>query len=142
MPSLYRLFNREAEASNRSSNLIDATLGPVDAIGVAVVDSWRLVMQVASTDKDNWSRSLQWLCLFARSGVDIPIRTYLAFSSLATKFEASLLECILLVEAALSSAWLKSMGRQELQSMFSVLHSRLAPQVLECLRSRMHFSEA
>jgi hypothetical protein len=142
MPSLYRLFNRESEGGNRFSNLFDSSLGPSDAVGMAVVDSWRLVMKVASTNKDGWSRSLQWLCLFARSGVDIPVPTYSAFSSLADKFEASLPECVLLVEAALSSTWLKSIGRQELQNMFSVLHSRLALQVLDCLRSKVHLSEA
>jgi len=142
MPSLYRLFNREAEGGNRSSVLIDASLGPADAVGMAVVDSWRLVMRVASTDKDGWSRSLRWLCVFARSGVDIPVPTYLAFASLANKFEASLPECDLLVEAALSSTWLKSMGRQELQTMFSALHSRLTPQILDSLRSKIHHSEA
>jgi hypothetical protein len=142
MSSLYRLFNREGEGGNRSSVLIDASLGPADAVGMAVVESWRLVMRVASTDKDSWSRSLQWLCVFARSGVDIPVPTYLAFSSLANKFEASLPECVLLVEAALSSTWLKSMGRQELQTMFSALHSRLAPQLLDSFRSKVHLSEA
>src|SRR6202167_2151005 len=132
MPSLYRLFNRETEGSNRFSSLSDASLGPADAVGMAVVDSWRLVMKVASTDKNGWSRSLRWLCVFARSGVDIPVPTWLAFASLASKFEASLPECDLLVEAALSSTWLKWMGRQGVQTMFSELHSRLAPQVLDC----------
>jgi hypothetical protein len=142
MPSLYRLFNREPEGGNRSSVLVDPSLGPTDAVGMAVVDSWRLVMKVASTDKDSWDRSLQWLCVFARSGVDIPVPTYLTFSSLAYKFQASLSECVLLVEAALSSTWLKSMGRQELQTMFSALHSLLTPQLLDCLRSKAYLSEA
>lgn len=142
MPSLYRLFNREADGGSRSNSSIDASLGPADAVGLAVVDSWRLVMKVASADKDSWSRSVQWLCVFARSGVDIPVPTFLAFSSLANKFQASLPECVLLVEAAFSSTWLKSMGRQELQTMFSALHSHLAPQILDCLRSKMNLWEA
>jgi hypothetical protein len=142
MPSLYRLFNRETEGGNRLSTLIDASLGPADAIGMAVVDSWRLIMKVASTDKDSWSRSLKWLCVFARSGVDIPVPAYLTFSSLGNTFQASLPECVLLVEAALSSTWLKSIGRQELQIMFSALHSRLASQLLDCLQSKTHLLEA
>lgn len=101
---------------------------------MAVADAWRLVMKVASADKEGWCRSLQWLCVFARSGVDIPVSTYLAFSSLAVKFEATLLECELLVEAALSSSWLKSMGRQQLQKMFSALHSHLAPEVIVAIQ--------
>lgn len=142
MPSLYRLFNRETDGGNRFSTLIDASLGPVDVVGAAVVDSWRLVMKVASADKEGWIRSLKWLCVFARSGVEIPVATYKTFSTLAAKFAATLSECALLVEAAFSSTWLKSLGRQELQTIFSALHTRLSPQILEYLRSKTHVDEA
>lgn len=100
-----------------------------------------MVMQVASTSKESWIRSLQWLCVFARSGVDIPVPIYITFSSLANKFDASLLECGLLVEAVLSSTWLKSMGRQELQTIFSTLHARLASQVLDHLKAKIHLPD-
>lgn len=142
MPSLSRLFNRETEGGGRFSTSVDSSIGPADAIGSAVVDSWRVVMKVASTDKEGWRRSLRWLCVFARSGVDIPVSTYMAFSSLGSKFEASLTDCVLLVDAALSSTWLKSMSRQELQAMISALHSRLAPEILENLRVKRHLSES
>lgn len=114
----------------------------MDAVGSAVLDSWRVVMKVASTNKEGWRQSLQWLCVFARSGVDIPVSTYMTFSSLGSRFKASLTDCVLLVDAALSSTWLKSVGRQELQTMISALHSRLAPEISENLRIKMHLSES
>lgn len=142
MPSLFRLFNREIEGANRFSSLVDASFGPVDAVGTAVVDSWRLIMRVASADKEGWSRSLTWLCVFARSGVEIPVTTYKMFASLATEFSATLFECALLVEAAFISTWIKSMGRQELQIIFSALHSHLASQILESISSNVDVDDA
>ena len=109
---------------------------------MTVADAWRLVMKVASVDKEGWCRSLQWLCVFARSGVDIPVSTYLAFSSFAVKFGATLLECELLVEAALSSSWLKSMGRQHLQEMFSTLHVHLTPEVITAIKDPRRLTNA
>lgn len=131
MPSLLRLFNRESEGGGRFSTSTDIS---IDATGSAVADSWRVVMNVASADIEGWRRSLHWLCLFARSGVDIPVSTYMTFSSLGIKFNATLIDYVLLVDAALSSTWLKSMGRQELQVIVSALHSRLAPEILENFR--------
>lgn len=109
---------------------------------MAVPDAWRPVMKIASADKEGWCRSLQWLCLFARSGVDIPVSTYLTFSSFAVKFGATLIECELLVEAALSSSWLKSMGHQHLQKMFSTLHSHLTPEVLVAIKDPQRLPDA
>ena len=49
----------------------------------------------------------QWICLFARSGVEVPISTFMEFSQLASSFDISLLDGLELAMAGLSSAWLK-----------------------------------
>lgn len=133
MPSLGRLLSQESDNSGRHSSLNEMTL-PTDGVGLAALDCWRVVMNNASTSKQDWTRTLEWLCVLARSGVDIPVKTFLQFSSLAIKYDASALECYLLSDAALSATWLKSNGRQTLQKMFSDLHSKLGPSLIDLLQ--------
>jgi hypothetical protein len=136
MVSLQRLFQRETESGNRYSSMIDSTLGPTDNGRTVAIDPWRVVMDFASRSKEDLTNSLQWLCLFATSGVDIPVSTYMLFSSSAKRFNTGLTDALWLVEAAMRSTWLKSMGRQQLQAMFSSLHSHLASEVLHCLQTK------
>jgi hypothetical protein len=141
MVSLLRLFQRETESGNRSSSMIDGTLGPTDNGRTMAVDPWRVVIDFASRSKEELRNSFRWLCLFATSGVDIPVATYLHFSSSAERFGICLTDTLWLVEAALRSTWLKSMGRQHLQAMFSSLHSHLASEVLHCLQNKTGLPE-
>lgn len=87
------------------------------------------------------SRGLQWLYHFARSNVEIPLTTFKKFSALVTEFDSSLTDSLLLAKSVLSSTWLKSMGRQQLQSLFSELHGRLAPRIVEYLRGGTQVNE-
>ncbi|KAJ7774854.1 hypothetical protein B0H16DRAFT_1508657 [Mycena metata] len=132
MQSLYRLFPRETDASQRFSAALDLTI-TTETGGAAVLDPWRVVMSVGSQSEGGFSQSLQWLCAFARSGVDIPVSIFERFSSLATDFQASLSDSTLLVESLLAVSWLKPTGRSELQNVLASLHSRLLPHVLQCL---------
>ncbi|KAF7338262.1 hypothetical protein MVEN_02051500 [Mycena venus] len=136
MPSLYRLFPRETDPSQRFSTAPDST---VTAEGVgAPLDPWRVVMDIGSQSQDGFSRSLQWLCTFARSGVDIPLSIFERFSSLATDFHSSLSDSMLLVESLLASNWLKPSSRHQVQNIIASLHSRLLPHILECLAAGVH----
>ena len=47
----------------------------------------------------------------------------------------------LLVHAALLTTWLKSIGRQELQVMFAQILDRLAPHLIEGVKSEETFPE-
>lgn len=141
MPALHRLFPRETEMSQRPGTIIDLGTVLADGNGAISSDPWRIVLSTASTSRTGLLRSLQWLCLFARSGIEIPINIYLRFSTLTKQFDASLTDSLLLVEALMSSTWLKSIGRQELQSVFTGLHSRLASRVLDGLQSKEGFSD-
>ena len=135
MPSLYRLFPREVETSHRLSTALDPTAAQTDNTAPVTIDPWRVVTDIAKASRDGLSRSLQWLCVFSRSGVDIPVSTYMQFSSLVTKSDIPLANSLLLVNAAMMSSWLKSMGRHQLQMMFSAIHAQLAPHVLDCLKN-------
>ena len=133
LPSLLRLFPEE---KSRFSATFDSALPNVEVKGLAVSDPWLLILGWASKSREGLSRSLHCLCVFARSGVDIPISTFTEFSSLTTKLGVSLTDSLLLVGAAFSSTYLKSMGRQDLQTVLSSLHFRLASHVLHCLRTK------
>ncbi|KAJ7774577.1 hypothetical protein DFH07DRAFT_865871 [Mycena maculata] len=132
MPSLLRLFPREADPSQRFSSAVDP---PTTAEGVAgtSVDPWRVVTEVGFQSQDGFSRSLQWLCAFARSGVDVPVSIYERYSFLAKGFEASLSDSTLLVDALLASTWLKPTARNQMQDILASLHARLLPHILELL---------
>jgi hypothetical protein len=129
------------DAGGRSSVAVDVTLTNTDSNGQTTIDPWRVVMGVAK-NQEGVLNALSWLCLFARSGVDIPISIFMGFSSLVQSFNISLTDALVFVEAAMSSIWLKSMGRQQLQSLFSSLHSHLAPEVLHRLQTRNELPDA
>ncbi|KAJ7709877.1 hypothetical protein B0H17DRAFT_1029591 [Mycena rosella] len=136
MPSLYRIFPRDTDPSQRFSTAGDPS-ATVDGVGISL-DPWRVVIDAGSQSGHGFSRSLQWLCAFARSGVDVPVSIFERFASLATKFLASLTDSVLLVDALLASSWLKPTGRNQLQQVVASLHSRLLPHILECLAAGVH----
>ena len=135
MPSLLRLFPEE---KSRFSTIVNSTLTTAaDVKTVTTPDPWRVLLGLATQTSEGLSRSLHGLCVFARSGVDIAVPIFFQFSSAISGFGGpSLADSLLLVEAVYCSAYLKSIGRQELQGMLSSLHFRLAPHVLHCLRTR------
>lgn len=136
MPSLLRLFPRETDPSQRFSAVDPSTT--TEGVAITSIDPWRVVTEVASQSKDGFSRSLQWLCVFARSGVDVPVAIFELFSSLATDFQTSLSDSTLLVNALLASSWLKPTGRNQLQNILASLHSRLLSHILECLAAGLN----
>jgi hypothetical protein len=136
MPSLLRLFPRESDPSQRFSSA-DPTI-IAEGVGGTPIDPWRVLMDVGSQSQDGFSRSLQWLCTFARSGVDVPVSIFERFSFLAVDFHASLADSMLLVESLLASSWLKPTNRHQLQNILASLHSRLLSHILECLAAGVH----
>lgn len=83
--------------------------------------------------KDSLSRSLQWLCILASSGVEISDANLLRYPNIMTRYENPLSDALTLVRAVLSSVWLRSIGRQGLQRLFGLLHAHYTPEVLESL---------
>ncbi|OBZ75571.1 hypothetical protein A0H81_04216 [Grifola frondosa] len=140
LTSLSRLFNREIETSQRFS-IFDSRLTMSDANNLSTVNPLRVVIDTATGSKTGFEQTLHWLCLFVRSGVDISVPTFMQFASLAQKFGATLDQCSSLVKAVLWSAWLRSMGRQELQSVIALVHSYTRMHVVERLQSRSSLSQ-
>ncbi|CAK5277405.1 unnamed protein product [Mycena citricolor] len=134
MPTLLRLFPRDADLSQRHSTYGDlANLAQMSA----QTDPWRVVVDTASQSRDGFLRSIEWLCCFARSGVEISAAVFERFSSLAPLFHASLEESTLLVEAIMAATWLRPASRERLQAVIASLHTLLLPRLVEDLAARL-----
>jgi hypothetical protein len=143
MLSVLRLYSLEAEATGRSSSIVDAPPAiKQDGATTAAVDPWHVVLAAASKSKESLSHALRWLCLFARSGVDIPVPVFLDFSSWAVRFNIDLGDGLLLVTATFSAICMRSIGRQQLHTLFSSMHCLLAPQIVHCLQTGSGMEDA
>lgn len=96
---------------------------------------------IAHSSAEGFRRGLEWLSLFACSGVDIPLSTFQELASEAWRFQASLTDCITLVKACLYSSWLRSIGRQDLQATIATLLVYLEPEILSNIRLRENMGE-
>lgn len=133
---LIRLFNKDAEATGRGSvTLENSVLVAVDIGRLATVDPWKILFQVASESKEGLETGLRWFCIFARSGVEIPVSRFQQMLGLV-RFELSWEDSKLLIDALFCATWLRSLGRQELQTIVSNIHVSVYPQVLEDLKAK------
>jgi len=80
MLALSRIFPREVEASYQLSSEPYPSTTHAENGGHVPFDPWRAVICVASANGDGLSRSLQWLCVLACSGVEIPVTVFMRFS--------------------------------------------------------------
>lgn len=103
---------------------------------IANVNPLHKLMDISFSSMDGYRRGLRWLCIFASSGVDIPVSAFYQFAASAGRFRADLEDCSILVKAGLYSAWLRSIGRQELQGMVGLLHEHLAATIVASLESK------
>ena len=92
-----------------------------------------MVTDIASQNYEGLKRILNWLCVFASSGVDIPVSTFLKISLLALEMNASFEDQSKLADAAFMSIWIRSLGRQGLYQLISDLHDRNVAFVIEKL---------
>lgn len=134
---LVRLFNKDAEPSGRGSvTLENSTLASVDVGGIATIDPWKILFQVASESKECLRLGLRWFCIFARSGVEVPVSRFEQMFGLVRQFDSSWEDSKLLIDALFCATWLRSLGRQELQTTVSNIHVSVYPQVLEDIKTR------
>ncbi|GBE81969.1 hypothetical protein SCP_0403450 [Sparassis crispa] len=134
--SLSRLFTREIESSQRSGSIVENRMTIVDPSTVAPLNPVNVLIDVATGSKEGYLRTLHWLCLLVRAGVDVSVSTFMQLVSLAKRFDVTVNECLLLVKAIMWSTWLRVMGRQDLQNVVAALHAHFAPQVVARLQSR------
>lgn len=134
MSSLSRLLSHEAGTAQRLSSLMDLTSPTVNQPGSSSVDPLRVIVNFAHQTPRGLSISLRWLLLFSRSGIDIPTAIFMQFCSLVTAQE-QLINVQVLVQAVLSSVWLRSLGRQDIQQILAALHAQFSRNILESLKS-------
>lgn len=133
---MQRFFGAESESSQYHSSSVDLSSSTSDKPRVPLIDPLHAILSLATQSEDGLSRSLLYLSMLAKSGVNIPTSFFVQFSNLVDfNGPNSLNNANTLLKAILLSLWQTSIGRQELQSLISTLHSRLANQVLECLLS-------
>ncbi|KAG6909693.1 hypothetical protein DXG01_015894 [Tephrocybe rancida] len=132
--ALPRLFPREVDATNTYATNFEHL---DSVVTTASADPWKVITRTAAESIEGLGRGLQWLCLLARSGVDISLATFKTFSVLVHN-DGSLATSSLMAKAVMASTWLKPTGRLEIQSLISQLHERLSLQIIDALRSRPH----
>ena len=134
MSSLSRLLSHETGTVQRLSSLMDLTSPTVNQSGSSSVDPLRVIVNFARQTPQGLFISLRWLLLFSRSGIDIPTAIFMQFCSLVTAQE-QLINVQVLVQAVLSSVWLRSLGRQDIQQILAALHVQFSRNILESLKS-------
>ncbi|KZT67735.1 hypothetical protein DAEQUDRAFT_712938 [Daedalea quercina L-15889] len=136
IPSLGRLFNREIETVQRFSSVVEPRKSATDMSDLAASTALRVLVDTATASYEGYQETIHCLCLCVRSGVDISVQTFLQLASLAVEFSADFRMCSLLINAVMWSTWLRSVGRQELQSLVIRIHTHLAEPVLSALATR------
>ena len=134
---LIRLFNKDVEAAGRGSvTLENSGITSMDVGGLAVIDPWKILFQVSSESREGLKAGLRWFCMFARSGVEVPISRFEQMFGLVQQFDLSWEDSKLLIDALFCATWLRSLGKQELQATVSNIHVSGYPQVLEDLKAK------
>jgi hypothetical protein len=100
------------------------------------MDPWKILSQIASQTKEGLRAALRWFCIFARSGVEIPVSRFEQMLGLVRQFDSSWEDSKLLIDALFCATWLRSLGRQELQTTVSNIHVLVYLQVLEVIKAR------
>ena len=107
----------------------------MDVGGLAAIDPWKILFDVASDSKEGLKSGLRWFCIFARSGVEIPVSRFEQMLGLVQQSNSSWEDFTLLVDALFCSTWLRSLGKQELQTTVSNIHVSVYSRVLEDIKT-------
>ena len=133
---MQRFFGTESESFQRYSSGVDLSSSTSDKPRVPLIDPLRAILSLAAQSEECLSRSLLYLSMLARYGVNIPTPFFVGFSNMIDfKGPNSLNNANTFLKAILLTLWQTAIGRQELQSVIAMLHSRLANQVLDCFLS-------
>ena len=116
--------------------LENPTLTSAEVGGLAAIDPWKILFQVASESRESLGVGLRWFCIFARSGVEVPVTRFEQMLELVQQFGSSWEDSKLLIDALFCATWLRSLGRQELQTTVSNIHVAVYPRVLEDLTTK------
>lgn len=133
MPSLVRLWGNDTDTAQRGTVMVDLTSDPSLAL---YIDPLRTISNLARESSSGLSKSLAYLQSVIKSGISVPTTSFRQFLKLTISDKVNRFEnANMLSKAILLSLWLRSSGRQDLQSVISSLQSHLAPKILESLLS-------
>lgn len=101
-----------------------------DIASLTAINPLQKLLEISFSSEDGYRRGLRWLSIFASSGVDIPVSAFFQFAVAAERFHANLEDCLVLTKAGLFAAWLRAIGRQDLQVMVGILHDHISMDVV------------
>ncbi|KAG7092480.1 hypothetical protein E1B28_008832 [Marasmius oreades] len=130
LPSLTRIFQREPDSSQRYS-ILDGSVLLSDALRF---EPWSLVADTASESGEGLQISLQWLRIFASSGISIPYITLEQMVNLVGQSEDAALD---FTHILLLTAWQRSPDRERVQKLVATLHSRMHVSFIKSLQKRV-----
>ncbi|KAF5315600.1 hypothetical protein D9611_004713 [Ephemerocybe angulata] len=135
---LNRLFPRDSDFSNNRLSSVDSDLPkPNDNEATAAkTDPFSTLTQVAQQSSGSLTQALDWLGMIARSGIDIPINVFNQFTTLVTGPNAILGQAHSLVHIITLCLWLRSIGRQFLQTLLGRIHTAIGPQIVSALKGK------
>ena len=122
--------------------MFDGRTSVGDAASLANVNPMQNLMEISFGSADGYRQGLRWLCIFASSGVDIPVSVFFQFAASASRYDADLADCMILVQAGLYPAWLRSIGRQDLQAMVGMLHEHLSSDIVSKIWAKETVADA
>src|SRR5271168_2270549 len=82
MPSLQWFFVNDSGSSQSASSSIDPTSPTSDKPRLPLIDPLHAILSLASQSQDGLSRSLLYLSMLTKSGVNIPTPFFVQFSKL------------------------------------------------------------
>jgi hypothetical protein len=115
--------------SHQLSSAVEIATSFIDGSRITAINPWGVVFKMASGNREDLSRCLQCLSIFASSAVDIPESMFQHVESLTDQFKFSITEMYPLIHAAFLCGWTRSLGRQELHGMISSVHLRLSAEI-------------
>lgn len=138
-PTLHRLFSSEAVQSTTSSSTMNATnpiLHSADGFRSPSIDPLRAISNFANQSDAGLSRSIAYLPMLIKSGINIPIQTFKHLLPLLMAHKGGLLEnANIFIRALALSLWIKSSRGQDLQDLVASVHSQLSSQISSSLKS-------
>lgn len=125
---LSKVFAKDADLNSRATSVVIGTPG-----FKAALEPWTILKRLATSTSSDLRVSkewISWLAMIARSGADVPNSAYSHFFPCMDSSSVSVVEANFFVEALMHSAYLRSLGRQELLAPLVLLQTRLLNKIL------------
>ena len=105
----------------------------IDSIGHRP-DIWKMVLQSATEQRENLKIAISLFHLFACSGEDIPTKHVYTLCNIANSLDIEFDDDYELLKAIFMIVWMRSIGKQELQSIIASLLSKHISRTADALK--------